>query len=84
VNRFENVIAALKAEESLLTAQLGKVRDAMGALGDVPADYKRRQQVRAVKRVVKNARKMTAEQKADVSKRMKAYWLKRKKAQGKG
>lgn len=83
MTRFEKVVAALKEEESLLAAQLGKVRDAMAALGDVPAEYRRRQRVRAVKQVVKKARRMTAEQKAEVSRRMKSYWQKRKKAQAK-
>ena len=83
MTRFDKVIAALKEEEALLAAQIGKVRDAMAALGGVPAAYQRRQRVRAVKRVVTNARQMTAEQKAEVSRRMKAYWLKRKKAQAK-
>ncbi|MGE0591614.1 MAG: hypothetical protein AB7G23_00635 [Vicinamibacterales bacterium] len=67
----------------MLEAQLGKVRDAIAALGGVAQDYKRRQAVRSAKTVARNARRMTAAQRAEVSKRMKKYWAERRKAKAK-
>ena len=81
-NRLEQVLAGLRKEESFLAAELGKIRDALAALGGVGKDYQRRQAVRQVKTVARNARKMTAAQKKAVSARMKKYWAARKKAQG--
>lgn len=80
MSRLKRLLSTLKAEERLLTTQLGKVRDALAALGDVPTDYRARRRVRAAKKVVKKARRMSAQQRAAVSKRMKAYWAKRRKA----
>jgi len=73
-------LAALRKEEGLLQAQLGRIQDAIAALGDVPTDYKVRRGVRSAKTVAKNARKMTAAQRKAVSARMKKYWAARKAA----
>lgn len=75
-----DVLATLKKEESVLQAQLGKVRDAMAALAGVPQAYKRKRAVRKAKTVARNVRTMTAVQRKAVSQRMKAYWAARKKA----
>ena len=83
-NRLEQVLAVLRKEESFLQAELGKVRDALAALGGVGKDYQRRQAIRQVKTVAKNVRKMTEVQKKAVSARMKKYWAARRKTQGKG
>ena len=79
-NRLGQVLSALRHEEGFLEAQLGKVRDAIGALGGVGKEYQRLRRTRQVKTVVKNARKMTAAQKKAVSTRMKKYWAERRKA----
>jgi hypothetical protein len=78
-SRFLSIISALQKEESLLEAQLGKVRDAMAALGGAVREYKARQGLRKARTVVRNARKMTAAQKRAVSLRMKKYWADRRK-----
>ena len=83
-HRLGQVLAGLRKEESFLQAELGKVRDALAALGGVGKDYQRRQGIRQVKTVVRNVRKMTEAQKKTVSARMKKYWAARKKAKGKG
>ena len=79
-SQFKAALAALRKEESVLRTQLGKVQDAIAALGDVRADYRVRQQVRRVKTVSKNARTMTAAQRKAVSERMKKYWAARRGA----
>ncbi len=81
-NRLGQVLAALRKEESFLQAELGKVRDALAALGGVGKEYKRRQSIRQVKTVARKVRKMTAAQKKKVSARMKKYWAAKRKAQG--
>jgi hypothetical protein len=70
----------LQKEESVLDAQLGKVRDAIAALGDVGRDYKVRQGVRKARTVARNVRKMSGAQREAVALRMKDYWAKRRKA----
>ena len=82
-NRLAQILAGLREEESVLQAELGKVQDALAALGGVGKEYKRRQSIRQVKTVAKNVRKMTAAQKKAVSAGMKKYWAARKKAKGK-
>lgn len=79
-SRLGAVLAALRQEQGFLEAQLGKVRDAIGALGGVGKEYQRLRRTRQVKTVVNNARKMTAAQKSAVSARMKKYWAARRKA----
>ena len=79
-SRLGAVLAALRQEQGFLEAQLGKVRDAIGALGGVGKQYQRLRRTRQVKTVVNNARKMTAAQKSAVSARMKKYWAARRKA----
>jgi len=79
-NRLRPVIDALQKEESVLAAQLNKVRDALAALGGASREYRRRQTVRKAKTVVRNVRKMTAAQRKAVSKRMKKYWAEQRKA----
>ena len=81
-NRLEQVLAGLRKEESVLQAELGKVRNALAALGGVGKQSQRRQGIRQVKTVVRKARKMTATQRQAVSARMKKYWAARKKAKG--
>ena len=83
-NRLEQVVAVLRTEESVLRAELGKIRDALAALGGVGKDYQRRQAIPQVKTVAKKRRKMTAAQKKAVGARMKKYWAARRKAKGKG
>ena len=78
-DRFRQVLDALRKEASLLESQLGKVRDAIAALGGTS-----REQAQKVKAVVRKRRGMTAAQKAEVSKRMKAYWAARRKAKKSG
>jgi len=77
--RLQQVLDALRKEEGLLESQLGKVRDAMAALGGVGQAYQRRQRVRRARTIARNARAMTAAQKEAVSLRMKKYWAERRK-----
>ena len=77
-NRLGQVLSALRQEQGFLEAQLGKVRDAIGALGGVGKEYQRLRRTRQVKAVARNVRKMSAAQKKAVSVRMKAYWAKRR------
>ncbi len=79
-SRFTQILTVLQKEEGLLAAQLGKVRDAIAALSDVPRDYKVRQGVRTAKTVARNARKMSAVQRKAVALRMRNYWAARRKA----
>lgn len=79
-NRLSQVLTVLQKEEGMLEAQLGKVRDALSALGGVAREYKIRQGVRKAKTVARNVRKMSAAQKKAVSVRMKKYWAERRKA----
>ena len=79
-SRFGKVLSALRTEEGFLEAQLGKVRDAIGALGGVGKEYQRLRRTRQVKTVARNVRKMSAAQKKAVSARMKKYWAERRKA----
>jgi hypothetical protein len=77
-NRFRQVLNALRKEESVLESQLGKVRDALGALGGVGKAYQRRQSVRRAQTIARNVRTMSAAQKKAVSERMKKYWARRR------
>ncbi len=79
-SRFARVLTLLQKEEGVLAAQLGKLRDAIAALSDVPVDYRTRQRVRQAKTVARNARTMTAAQRKAVALRMKKYWEQRRKA----
>ena len=79
-SRLGQVLSALRVEEGFLEAQLGKVRDAIGALGGVGKEYQRLRRTRQVKTVARNVRKMSAAQKRAVSARMKKYWAERRKA----
>ena len=72
-NRLRQVLDSLRKEESLLESQLAKVRDAIAALGGTS-----REQTQKAKPSARKRRGMTAAQKAEVSKRMKAYWAKRR------
>ena len=78
-NRLAKILVVLQKEESLLDAQLGKVRDAIAALGDVGRDYKVRRGVRKAKTVARNVRTMSTAQRKAVALRMKEYWAKRRK-----
>ena len=79
-NRLAEILTALQKEESVLDAQLGKVRDAIAALGDVARDYKVRQGVRKAKTVARNVRTMSTAQRKAVALRMREYWAKRRRA----
>jgi len=79
-SRLGLVLSALRQEEGFLEAQLGKVRDAIGALGGVGKEYRRLRRTRQVKTVARNVRTMSAAQKKAVSARMKKYWAARRKA----
>ena len=79
-SRLGQVLSALRTEEGFLEAQLGKVRDAIGALGGVGKEYQRLRRTRQVKTVARNVRTMSAAQKKAVSARMKKYWAERRKA----
>jgi hypothetical protein len=81
-NRLRQVLVSLRKEESFLESQVGKIRDAIAALGGVGKSYKRRQQMRAAKTIARNARRMTAAQKKAVSERMTKYWAAKRKNQG--
>jgi hypothetical protein len=78
--RFGKVLSALRTEEGFLEAQLGKVRDAIGALGGVGKEYQRLRRTRQVKTVARSVKKMSAAQRKAVSARMKKYWAERRKA----
>ena len=73
-NRLRQVLDSLRKEQSLLELQLGKVRDAIAALGGTS-----REQTQKTKPMARKRRGMTAAQKAEVSKRMKKYWAARRK-----
>lgn len=77
-SRLGQVISALRREQGLLEAQLGKVRDAISALGGVGKEYQRLQRKREITTIVRNARRMTAAQRKAVSARMKKYWAERR------
>jgi hypothetical protein len=77
-SRLGQVVSALRREQGLLEAQLGKVRDAISALGGVGKEYQRLQRKREITTIVRNARKMTAAQRKAVSARMKKYWAERR------
>ena len=79
-NRLGQVLSALRQEQGFLEAQLGKVRDAIGALGGVGKEYQRLRRTRQVKAVARNVRKMSTAQKKAVSARMKKYWAQRRKS----
>lgn len=79
-SRLGQVLSALRREQGLLEGQLGKVRDAISALGGVGKEYQRLQRQRDIKTIVRNARKMSAAQRKAVSARMKKYWAERRKA----
>jgi hypothetical protein len=79
ITTFRELLSALRKQEGILEAQLGKVRDAMAALADVGKDYRVRQRVRRVNRVVRNARQVTSAQRKAASVRMKKYWAARRK-----
>ena len=79
-NRLGRVVSALRQEEGFLQGQLGKVRDAIAALGGVGKEFQRLRRTRRVKTVARNVSKMTAEQRKAVSARMKKYWAERRKA----
>jgi hypothetical protein len=79
-DRLAKILAALEKEEGVLDAQLGKVRDAIAALGDVARDYKVRQGVRKAKTVARNVRTMSTAQRKAVALRMTEYWAARRKA----
>jgi hypothetical protein len=75
-NRLRQALDSLRKEESVLQSQLGRVRDAIAALGAT---------IGRPARKAGGARKrrgMTAAQKKAVSQRMKAYWAQRRKAKG--
>jgi hypothetical protein len=83
-SRLGQVLSALRLEEGL-EAQLGKVRDALAALGGVGKEYQRLARTRQAKTVARkvrkrNVRKMSAAQKKAVSARMKKYWAERRKS----
>jgi hypothetical protein len=79
-NRLAQVLTALQKEQGILESQLGKVRDAIAALGGVAREYRVRQGVRKAKTVARNVRTMSAAQRKSVSLRMKKYWAERRKA----
>lgn len=72
-NRLRQVLDSLRTEQSLLESQLGKVRDAIAALGGTS-----RESIQKAKPIARKRRGMTAAQKAEVSNRMKKYWAERR------
>lgn len=74
-DRLRQVLDTLRKEASSLESQLGKVREAIAALGGASSPAQERQ---SGKPVARKRRGMTAAQKKAVSKRMKAYWAARK------
>ncbi len=76
MEQFTRVVSMLRKEETLLERQLTRIRRAIEALGSVGG--------RAVKKgrkgVARKKGKMTAAQRKVVSRRMKKYWAKRRKA----
>ncbi len=75
MEQFTRVVSMLRKEETLLERQLNRIRRAIEALGSTDK--------RAVKRgrkgVARKKGKMTAARRKAVSKRMKAYWAKRRR-----
>ncbi len=75
MEQFTRVLSVLRKEETLLERQLNRIRRAIEALESTGK--------RAVKRgrkgVARKKGKMTAAQRKAVSKRMKAYWAKRRR-----
>ena len=78
-NRLRQVLDSLRKEASLLESQLGKVRDAIAALGGSSSSRGPAERAKPVRR---KRRGMTAAQKAEVSKRMKKYWAARRAKKG--
>ena len=74
---LKRALKQLHFERSRIDRQISALTDALGTIGGSAMRRARG----AIKRSVKRARKqMTAAQRRAVSKRMKAYWAKRKKA----
>ena len=78
--QLKAVINALHQEERLLSAQLGRVQDAIAALSDVTLADRVRPEAHATKTAPKTRRTMTTEQRSAVSTRMKKYWAERRKS----
>ena len=78
MEQFTRVLSVLRKEETLLERQLNRIRRAIEALGSEGG----RAVKRGRKRVARKKGKMTAAQRKAVSKRMKAYWAKRRKKRG--
>ena len=76
-SRVGQALAALRREEGFLQDQLGKVRDAIAALGGVGKEYARLQGAR--KKRSRKGTPMSDAQKKAVSARMKKYWAERRK-----
>ena len=74
---LKRALKQLHSERSRIDHQISALTDALGTIGGGAVRRARR----AARRAVKHARKrMTTVQRRAVSKRMKAYWAKRKKA----
>ena len=76
MEQFTRVVSMLRTEETLLERQLNRIRRAIEALESTGKKAVRRSR----KGVARKKGNMSAAQRKAVSKRMKAYWAKKKKA----
>ncbi len=78
MEQFTRVLSMLRKEETLLERQLNRIRRAIEALGSEGRRVvQRRPKVR--RKMTRRAGNMTAAQRKAVSRRMKAYWAKRRR-----
>ncbi len=78
MEQFTRVLSVLRKEETLLERQLNRIRRAIEALGSEGRRVvQRRPKVR--RKTTRRARRITAAQRKAVSRRMKAYWAKRRR-----
>ena len=75
MEQFTRVVSMLRKEETLLERQLNRVRRAIEVLGSTGKMAVRRSR----KGVARKKGKITAAQRKAVSRRMKAYWAKRRR-----
>ena len=79
---FTIIVAALRNEERQLTSRAAQIRSAIAALtggSGAPIPLGKRKGRKKVAKKERGRRTMSAAQKKAVSRRMKAYWAKRKK-----
>lgn len=89
---IDDAIKELKAQANEILSQIGALEKARVALGGAVKSIATRRVGRPAKKVAKKApakgrpgrKKVTAKERAEISRRMKAYWAARRKGKGAG